>query len=177
MDKKIAFEKKLEHFEPALKAYALKLMHDTNDAKDLVQETFMKAIIHSSKFKTGTNLKGWLFTIMYNSFISNYRKAVRKNKLIHTQIEKFINDKASPIHTQNKGELKFINQDISNAINRLPDQLRVIFEMNILGYKYHEIAEKFDLPLGTIKTKIYYARKRLKNSLHEYRKTYNLSNL
>lgn len=169
MDKKIAFEKKLEHLEAALKAYALKLTHDTNDAKDLVQETFMKAIIHSSKFKIGTNLKGWLFTIMYNSFISNYRKAVRT--------EKYINDKASPIHTQNRGELKFINQDISNAIDRLPSQLRIIFEMNILGYKYYEIAEKFDLPLGTIKTKIYHARKRLKNSLHEYRKTYNLSNL
>lgn len=92
-------------------------------------------------------------------------------------LEKYINDKASPIHTQNRGELKFINQDISNAIDRLPSQLRIIFEMNILGYKYYEIAEKFDLPLGTIKTKIYHARKRLKNSLHEYRKTYNLSNL
>ena len=83
MDRKIEFQKELEQLEPALRAYALKLSQNSDDAKDLVQETYMKAIIHSSKYTSGTNLKGWLFTIMYNSFISIYRKNKRKKLRNH----------------------------------------------------------------------------------------------
>ena len=176
MDKKIEFEEKLKQLEPALRAYAFKLSQNSDDAKDLVQETYMKAIIHSSKYKSGTNLKGWLFTIMYNSFISIYRKNKRKNALINAQNEKPATDKIAVLGTFNMGELKFINRDISAAINQLPDHQRIIFEMNTLGYKYQEIAERFNLPLGTIKTKIFNAKKKLRNHLSEYRKTYSLSN-
>ena len=176
MDRKIEFQKELEQLEPALRAYALKLSQNSDDAKDLVQETYMKAIIHSSKYKVGTNLKGWLFTIMYNSFISIYRKNKRKNALIDTQNKKSTIDKTAMLGTFNLSELKFIKRDITAAINRLPDHQRIIFEMNTLGYKYQEIAERFNLPLGTIKTKIFNARKKLRNHLSEYRKTYSLSN-
>jgi RNA polymerase sigma-70 factor (ECF subfamily) len=169
------FEKKLEVLQPTLKNYALQLSKNMDDANDLVQETLMKAIIYSSKFKKGTNLKGWLFTIMRNSFINNYRRITKRNTFMDTQDEQFIIDNAKTFNAHNNGESKFIKQDLSNAIDSLPDDLRITFEMNTLGYKYHEIAEKIGIPIGTIKTRIFVARRRLRSQLSEYESLYNLS--
>ena len=87
MENQTHFEKKLEELQPTLKNYALQLSQNMDDANDLVQETLMKAIIYSSKFKEGTNLKGWLFTIMRNSFINNYRRITKRNTFMDTQDE------------------------------------------------------------------------------------------
>ena len=111
-------------------------------------------------------MKGWLFTIMYNSFISIYRKNKRKNALINTQNEKPSMDKIAVLGTFNMGELKFINRDISAAIDQLPDHQRIIFEINTLGYKYQEIADKLELPLGTVKSRIFFARKEMKGLIN-----------
>jgi RNA polymerase sigma-70 factor (ECF subfamily) len=92
-----------------------------------------------------------------------------------TQDEQFIIDNAKTFNAYNNGESKFIKQDLSDAIDSLPDDLRITFEMNTLGYKYHEIAEKIGIPIGTIKTRIFVARRRLRSQLSEYEKLYSLS--
>ena len=90
----------------------------------------MKAIIYSSKFKEGTNLKGWLFTIMRNSFINNYRRITKRNTFMDTQDEQFIIDNAKTFNAHNNGESKFIKQDLSNAIDSLPDDNTFISGIN-----------------------------------------------
>jgi len=170
-----SFEAQLHKLQPILRNYALQLTQNTEDANDLVQETLLKAIIYSKKFQEGTNLKGWLFTIMRNSFINNYRRITKRNTFMDTQDEQFIIDHAKTFNAHNNGESKFIKQDLSNAIDSLPDDLRITFEMNTLGYKYHEIAEKIGIPIGTIKTRIFVARRRLRAQLAEYEKTYGLT--
>jgi len=175
MKNELTFEENMQTFQPMLRNYALQLTQSMDDANDLVQETFLKAMKYSSKFKKGTNLKGWLFTIMRNSFINNYRRITKRNTFMDTQEEQFIIDSAKGFNTFNDGESKFIRQDISEAIDKLPDDLRITFEMNTLGYKYHEIAEKIDIPIGTVKTRIFVARRKLRSYLSEYEHLFNLT--
>jgi RNA polymerase sigma factor (sigma-70 family) len=175
MKNELTFEQNMQTFQPMLRNYALQLTQNMDDANDLVQETFLKAMTYSSKFKKGTNLKGWLFTIMRNSFINNYRRITKRNTFLDTQEEQFIIDSAKTFNTFNDGESKFIRQDLANAIDLLPDDLRITFEMNTLGYKYHEIAEKIDIPIGTVKTRIFVARRKLRKHLSEYEHLFNLN--
>ena len=87
MKNELTFEQHMQSFQPILRNYALQLTQNMEDANDLVQETFLKAMTYSSKFKKGTNLKGWLFTIMRNSFINNYRRITKRNTFMDTQEE------------------------------------------------------------------------------------------
>jgi RNA polymerase sigma factor (sigma-70 family) len=175
MKNELTFEQNMQSFQPILRNYALQLTQSMDDANDLVQETFLKAMTYSSKFKRGTNLKGWLFTIMRNSFINNYRRITKRNTFMDTQEEQFIIDSAKTFNTFNDGESKFIRQDLANAIDKLPDDLRITFEMNTLGYKYHEIADKIGIPIGTVKTRIFVARRKLRTHLAEYEHLFNLT--
>ena len=95
------FNTTIQSFQPMLKYYALQLTHNLDDAMDLVQETFLKAMTYSSKFKEGTNLKGWLFTIMRNTFINNYRRVTKRNTFMDTQEEQYIVDSAKTFNTFN----------------------------------------------------------------------------
>jgi RNA polymerase sigma factor (sigma-70 family) len=169
------FNTTMQSFQPMLKNYALQLTHNMDDAMDLVQETFLKAMTYSSKFKEGTNLKGWLFTIMRNTFINNYRRVTKRNTFMDTQEEQYIVDSAKTFNTFNDGDAKFIRKDLDAAIDKLPDDLRITFEMNTLGYKYHEIADKIGIPIGTVKTRIFVARRKLRTYLTEYAGLYNLT--
>lgn len=175
MKNELTFEQNMQTFQPMLRNYALQLTQNMDDANDLVQETFLKAMMYSSKFKKGTNLKGWLFTIMRNSFINNYRRITKRSTFMDTQEEQFIIDSAKSFNTFNDGESKFVRQDLANAIDKLPDDLRITFEMNTLGYKYHEIAEKINIPIGTVKTRIFVARRKLRTHLAEYEHLFNLN--
>lgn len=168
------FNVQLESHSALLKNFALKLTQDINDANDLVQETFLKAMMYSSKFKEGTNLKGWLMTIMRNTFINGYRRNTKRKTFMDTQEEQYIIDSAQTFNTYNDGESKFIRRDLSNAISKLPHDLKEAFELNAKGFKYHEIAEKVNVPLGTVKTRIFIARRRLRVSLSEYEKAFDL---
>tara|TARA_B110000971_G_scaffold218556_1_gene257643 strand:+ start:885 stop:1388 length:504 start_codon:yes stop_codon:yes gene_type:complete len=165
----------MQSFQPMLRNYALQLTHNMDDAMDLVQETFLKAMTYSSKFKEGTNLKGWLFTIMRNTFINNYRRVTKRNTFMDTQEEQYIVDSAKTFNTFNDGDAKFIRKDLETAIDKLPDDLRITFEMNTLGFKYHEIADKIGIPIGTVKTRIFVARRKLRSYLTEYAGLYNLT--
>ncbi len=170
----LPFEAQLESHSALLKNFALKLTQDINDANDLVQETFLKAIMYSAKFKEGTNLKSWLMTIMRNTFINDYRRNSKRRTFMDTQDEQYILDSAKQFNTFNEGESLFIKRDLDNAIAQLPEDLKIAFELNNAGFKYHEIAEKVNAPLGTIKTRIFMARRKLRTHLSEYEKSMDL---
>lgn len=166
---KIEFNTQVMHQSGSLKLYALHFTHDTDDANDLVQDTLLKAITYYSKFKDGTNLKGWLYTIMKNTFINNYRRVSKISACVIKNEEiSYANLLFSS--SSNQGENKFISEDISLALNSLGQEYRIPFLRYFEGFKYHEIADEFNIPIGTVKTRIHIARKLLKKQLKPYDK-------
>ncbi len=150
-----------------MKGFAYKLTQDEDDSSDLLQDTMLKALRYRERFATGTNLKAWLYTIMKNIFINNYRRAMKSNIFIdHTDNQHFIN--SSTRTSKNSGEGNLALNDIRHEINALPENLRNTFMMNYTGYKYEEIAKKLNLPLGTVKVRIHHAREKLKEKLKVY---------
>ena len=150
-----------------LRNYALSLTHDMEQTKDLVQETVLKAYRYKDKFQEGTNLRGWLYTILKNSFINNYRRDAKRNTFLDSTENTYFLD--LPSHrTENEAELKFIRRDLDNAVESLPVELKVTFKLNAEGFKYHEIAEELQIPIGTVKTRIFVARRILRNKLKDY---------
>lgn len=152
----------------SLKTYARNFTRDNEDANDLVQETILKAITYFKNFREGTNLKGWLYTIMKNTFINNYRRASKTNSLI-TKEGEISQANLLVSSTKNMGESKFVMEDIYSALNRLSADYYTPFTMYFEGYKYHEISEHLHIPIGTVKTRIHIARKTMKKCLTCYR--------
>jgi RNA polymerase sigma factor (sigma-70 family) len=163
----VEFSYQLKQMSPSLKPFALKLTRDSEDANDLLQETMLKAYTNREKFAAGTNLKAWLYTIMKNTFITNYQRMVRRNTFIDTTDNlHFINSTDSTIH--NLAFSNFTLSDIDDAITALDDTYKVPFMMHFRGFKYHEIADRLGIPIGTVKNRIHIARKELKGSLQNY---------
>ena len=149
-----------------LKPFAVSLTHDHDEAKDLFQETLYRALANKNKYSTGTNVKAWLFTIMKNIFINDYRrKAKYKTVLYNARIDSFHNHRNS---TTNGGQGSLQVKEFTRAIYRLPQIFRTPFLLYFEGYRYHEIAESLNEPLGTIKSRIYFARKLLKEHITRY---------
>ncbi len=162
----LEFGYRIESLTGSLKPYALKLTRDSEDANDLLQETFFKAYTNRTKFVEGTNLKAWMYTIMRNTFITNYQRMVRRNTFIDTtENSHFINCSAV---VENKAHGDFINKDIQAALNDLKDLYKIPFKLYFEGFKYHEIAERLSIPIGTVKNRIHIARKELKDALNVY---------
>jgi len=151
-----------------LRAHALNFTRDTEDANDLVQDTLIKALRFKDGFQEGSNFKGWLFVIMRNTFINDYRKNVRKTSVITTE-EEIGSAHLAGSAAKNGAEHRFAMQDIQNALNALPETYRMPFVRYVEGYKYHEIAEELEIPLGTVKTHTHQARLELKKQLKLYR--------
>ncbi len=152
-----------------LKPYALKLTKDDERANDLLQETTLKAYLNRDKFTDGTNLKAWFYTIMRNSFITEYQRMKRRNTFIDvTDNLHYINSSGSI--TQNEATSTFILHNINKAVEKLDDCYRLPFVMHFRGFKYHEIADRLSLPIGTVKNRIHIARKELKSVLKSYAK-------
>ena len=150
-----------------LKPFALRLTRDQDDAKDLVQDTLVKAFSNRDKFEDGTNLKAWLFTIMKNTFITQYQRMVRRNTFIDTTDNlHFINSTSAT--QENEAKNKFLREDLKRSLKGLDVAYRIPFLMFFKGYKYHEIAEELNLPIGTVKNRIHIARKELKDALKMY---------
>jgi RNA polymerase sigma-70 factor (ECF subfamily) len=127
----------------------------------------LKALTHRDKFTDGTNLKAWLYTIMKNTFITNYQKMVRKRTFIDTTENlQYLNS----VHhvTYNDAQSTFALADIDKAVNSLEDAHKIPFMMHFRGFKYHEIADKLSIPIGTVKNRIHLARKVLKDQLYMY---------
>lgn len=163
----LEFSYSLHKMSKSLKPFALKLTKDLEDANDLLQETILKAYTNREKFTEGTNLKAWCYTIMKNTFITNYQRMVRRNTFIDTTDNlHYINSSGEAIENHAYGS--FAMKDIQKAIEKLDDAYKVPFLMHFRGFKYHEIAEKLNIPIGTVKNRIHIARKELKASLKQY---------
>ena len=159
----INFQSEVKIATVVLKPHAIRLTRDINDAEDLIQETIVRALTNEDKFQEGTNIKAWLFTIMKNIFINDYRKKSKRNTVIDTTDNLYYLNASTTI--SNAGERAFVMNDIRNALMKISNELRVPFLMHYKGYKYHEIAEQLNLPLGTVKSRIFFARKELKDML------------
>lgn len=150
-----------------LKPFAATLTRDNEVAKDLLQETMYRALANKDKYNVGTNIKAWLYTIMRNIFINNYRrKAKQKTIFDNTSNDFLLNYNQSTISNDAEGVLKM--KDIQAAIHSLPHIFRNPFMLYFEGYKYHEIADMLHEPLGTIKSRIHFARKLLKEQLTRF---------
>lgn len=166
----IEFSTLVQKVSGSLKPAAMNLTRDADDAKDLVQETLLKALLNKDKFKAGTNLKAWLYTIMRNTFINNYNKITKRSSNIDsTEYFQYFNTDENYI-TVNGATSDFVVNDINEAIARLNEEFRTPFMMYYIGYKYLEIAEKLNIPIGTVKNRIHIARKELKQVLRVYEK-------
>lgn len=157
-----------------LRSYALMLVRNMEDANDLVQETMLKAFRNKDKFAEGTNLKGWLYTMMKNIFINNYRRMVNSKVFSDDTDNQFYINSYSRAD-KNNAESKLATDDIHKALSNLAENLRVPFLLSFQGYKYEEIAQKLSIPLGTVKIRIHNARQKLQQSLLSYGKEYGLS--
>lgn len=158
----------------ALKGYALFLTQNRDDAHDLLQETYLKAFSNRERFAPDTNLKGWLYTIMKNTFINNYRRKVKRNTFSdQTEQDYYINQPSQ--HIPNQAESRMVMEDLNAAIAVLPFELREAFMLNFRGHKYQDIADQFGIPIGTVKTRIHLARKALKRKLSVYGDLYGLN--
>lgn len=163
----LEFGYQINNLTPALKPYALKLTRDGENANDLLQETVLKAYSNRTKFKMGTNLKAWMYTIMRNTFITNYQRMVRRKTFIDTtENNHFIDSSSASI--SNDATSGFAMKDINEAIDNLKDMYKIPFTLYFKGFKYHEIAERLSIPIGTVKNRIHIARKELKDVLSVY---------
>ena len=161
------FDLKVASYIKELKSVALHFTKDVDNADDLVQETLLKALRFNNKFEEGTNLKGWLFIIMRNCFISGYRKDIKISSL-RRSTEEILSSELLINAGYNDGEGRFIMEDIKAAFSHLPKSLSFPFIRYIQGFKYREIARELDIPIGTVKNQIFQARKELKRRLLDY---------
>ncbi len=162
------FRRELLEVQSELQRFAYKLTADRDEANDLLQETSLKALGNMEKYTPGTNFKGWVYTIMRNIFINNYRKEVRDqifvdqtDNLFHIntprETDEFITDNG------------YDTKEIYRVVHSLPRDYRIPFLMHISGFKYREIADRLGLPLGTVKSRIFFTRQQLQFLLKDYK--------
>lgn len=162
----VEFNNTLTEMESNLLAFALNYTRNMEDAKDLTQETMLKAIRYKDYYQPKTNFKAWIFTIMKNIFINQYRRKVRSNMIFDNSSDLYLLNNSSD---GNQSPYNYIaDKEVNAKISILEDEYKVPFEMHFEGYKYKEIAEKLDIPLGTVKSRIFIARKKLMESLPEF---------
>lgn len=150
-----------------LRPFAITLTRDNETAKDLFQETLFRALANKEKYNVGTNIKAWLYTIMRNVFINNYRKKARQNTVLDNTPNDFLLD-YNQTTINNNAEATLQLKEIQSSIHELPDIFKNPFLLYFDGYKYHEIAGMLKEPLGTIKSRIHFARKLLKAQIQRY---------
>ena len=163
----LEFSDQLVQHEELLKRFALKLTSNRDDAKDLLQDTFLKALTYRKQFEDSTNLRAWTYTIMKNTFINNYRRNLRHNTVSDSSKDMFF-------LAQNKDtinadpESAFCEKEIIEAIDHLDNEFKVPFKMHHQGYKYKEISDILGLKIGTVKSRIFFTRKKLAETLEGY---------
>ncbi len=162
----IEFNEALVGLETNLYSFAMSFTRNNEDARDLTQETILKAITYRKQYTPQTNFKAWVFTIMRNVFINQYRRKVKARSIF---------DKTTEYHVVNgtnatgDSALNIIaEKEITKEINSLAKEYKDSFELHFQGFKYQEIADKLDIPIGTVKSRIFVARKKLMEALPEY---------
>ncbi len=163
----IEFNQMLMSNAEFLKPFAITLTRDNENAKDLFQETLFRALANKEKYNVGTNIKAWLYTIMRNIFINNYRKKSKQNTIFDNTTNDFLLD-YNQVTAVNAAESNLKIKEVKEAIHNLPEIFKNPFLLYFDGYKYHEIAGMLDEPLGTIKSRIHFARKLLKAQILRY---------
>lgn len=163
----IHFNNKLVSMQDELRRYAYKLTVDINEADDLLQETSLKALINKDKFAEGTNFKGWMYTIMKNIFINDYRKTSREQTFVDKTDNLAMIDSMQHLYADSTEQLHD-NKELKKVVNKLPGEFKIPFIMFTNGYKYKEISEKLNIPIGTVKSRIFSTRKKLQNELKDF---------
>jgi RNA polymerase sigma-70 factor (ECF subfamily) len=158
------FNNEINKLQSVLHNFAFKLTKNSEDTKDLFQETAYRAFVNKDKFREGTNIKAWLFTIMRNIFINNYRKKIKNNTILDSTDNQYYLNSGS-VSVVNDASSSIMRDELQELVDNLEDGIRIPFLMHFYGYKYQEISEQLDLPLGTIKSRIFFARKALKSSV------------
>lgn len=162
------FQNNLMALQDNMLNFAYMLTSNRDDAYDLLQDTTLKVLDNEDKYTDNTNFKGWVFTIMRNIFINNYRRASRAATIVDTT-DNLYHLNLSQDSGLESPEGSFGAREITAAINEFSDEYRIPFSMHMAGYKYNEIAEKMNLPLGTVKSRIFQARRRLQTRFSDYR--------
>jgi RNA polymerase sigma-70 factor (ECF subfamily) len=162
------FQERILGIQDNMFNFAMILTGNRSDANDLLQDTILKALGNQEKYVDNVNFKGWILTIMRNIFINNYRKVVRSQTIID-QTEDLYHLNLSQDSGFDSPDGAFTIKEINNAIGRLNPDLKTPFSMFLAGYKYNEIADKLILPLGTVKSRIFFARQELQKNLKDMR--------
>lgn len=162
------FQQKVLEIQSNMFNFAMMLTGNREDANDLVQDTTLKVLDNQDKYIDNVNFKGWVLTIMRNIFINNYRKIVRSQTIID-QTEDLYHLNLSQDSGFDTPDGSYTVKEINSAISNLNKELKNPFSMFLAGYKYNEIAEKLALPLGTVKSRIYFARQELQKVLKDLR--------
>lgn len=168
MSSKPTFISSVLGMQPNLRSFALKLTLNKDEAHDLVQDTTLKALSNEDKFVDNANFKGWMLTIMRNIFINNYRKNVRENTMVDTSDDLYQINLTQETVSDTPDGASAVNE-ISEILKGFPADYREPFSLHVAGYKYEEIAEVLSMPLGTVKSRIFFTRKRLREILKDYR--------
>lgn len=170
------FEREAVPHMNAVFNFALRMTGDEDDANDLVQETYLKAFRFFDKFEKGTNCKAWLFRIMKNSYINDYRKAVKEpNKVDYEDVQNFYenvkSDEIDSKHYEQDAFSNLLDDEITKVLSALPEDFRTaIILSDIEGFTYEEIADFVDIPVGTVRSRLHRARKMLYAQLYDYAK-------
>ena len=165
----------LPHID-AMYNFALKLTLDEENANDLVQETFLKAFRFASSFEQGTNAKAWLFRILKNSFINEYRKkSKRPAQVDYNEVENFYNsdnvDHNATVDLRSTTVQDRIGDEVANALNSLGVDFRIVIILcDLEGFTYEEMSKILDIPIGTVRSRLHRARNLLKEKLNDYAK-------
>ncbi|MDR2839923.1 MAG: RNA polymerase sigma factor [Paludibacter sp.] len=165
---KISLEKELVTLQSDMRNYALSLTFDVHTAEDLLQDTALKVLDNQDKYVEDSNFKGWVMTIMKNTFINNYRKAIRTQTVVDSSID-LANLDISHNTVYGNPESSSHVSEIVKAVYEFSDDLRIPLIMRIHGYKFEEIAKQLMLPVGTVKSRIFLARKRLQEKFKDYK--------
>lgn len=163
----LQFQNSLTALENKLFYFALSLTSNTDKAHDLVQETFLRALTYQSKFSSDTNLVAWVYTIMKNTFINEYRRNIKAKTALEYKAGS-LNISLSRDDFYPSVDSVHAEKEIQKKIDLLDEDFRVPFQLFLSGYKYKEIAERLGLPLGTVKSRIFFTRKKLSKWLVDY---------
>ncbi|TAH21644.1 MAG: sigma-70 family RNA polymerase sigma factor [Cytophagales bacterium] len=173
-EKEVIFNREFLPYIDSMYNFAYKLTLDEDDAKDLVQDTYLKAYRFINSFEQGTNAKAWLFKILKNSFINDFRKKTRQPaKVDYQEIENVYNsddiDENITVDLRSETVQDLIGDEVTNAINSLGVDFRtVIILCDLEGFTYEEMAKILDIPIGTVRSRLHRARSILKQKLSEY---------
>ncbi len=148
-----------------LYAFAMSLTRDTSDAEDLYQETLYLALKNSEKFRAGTNFMAWMKTIMRNAFINGYRRRKRFTAYVNDKVGRHAQDRPQ---ARNDAESNMLMKELGAIIDKVDPRFSTPFQLFYQGYSYDEIAQQLELPLGTVKSRIFIARRQIKKAYQQH---------